>query len=673
MSPPHKGQMPASSSAAASSLVSLYLHLFPPTFSPSAAPSTKSLPVSLPSPPLPLLSSASMGPSPPVVEAWDVEMFQSGVKGGGGVKGKVYVCGKGLGFYSNLFGVETKLYLEFQTGQAAAPLASKRGADDLAAQKSNMYPVRIVESCSLAGRDVILGLFDGESLDECKLRSSSGASARDLCRSVVFRAVEAIKKGRHGLGRVGGEGGEWVGRGRGRGTGEQFHCWRVTSHRRLGQLLGCCNDDDDDDDDDNNEVEFSGDSGRLPQVKDRVPKTPERARRQGTLDSPRSKSDDGRCRELSQVYENENENENDCGSPNRRAGGPLSRSRGNSSPARSTPEAKLRKGSAPDRMNGNGIGGSGSGSGGGGGGGNGSDSNLSPGQFSIDLQSVCNRYKYVAWKSSPSQVKPTKLCPFKCLSMYLGESSEKGLDHYHHTLGDKSAVLSPWTGSSGTYTRSLNFVAKIVDSPVGPPESRASKLQVLKVGKNGWELTTTTKLQDIPSGDAFAVVDVVAMGTAPDSSGSYEEEKSDAYFAGSYEVAFLKSTFWKSIIEHKTQKKTGDWIRTYIEWIECMELPENHPTRRATLIADQQSIMTSAPSSTNDELKTSMIARSFTLQNFIFSIQLVIILCLCFKVYELEKKFEGVHSYLQRNLKECPPTLEEALESASVDVNVKIK
>ncbi|GMI48366.1 hypothetical protein TrCOL_g9400 [Triparma columacea] len=155
------------------------------------------------------------------------------------------------------------------------------------------------------------------------------------------------------------------------------------------------------------------------------------------------------------------------------------------------------------------------------------------------------------------------------ISTFLSNDATEGVGKYHsEECSDEVHMVSPWIrvpGSpSGHYSRAIDFTTKVVGSPIGPDKTKATKTQTLEWGTNGFVMTTVTDLKDIPSADAFVVRDVVSI--LKDG-----EEGEGIRVHCSYQVDFLKSSFWKSIIESKTKNETKTWVTKYYKWAEGLK------------------------------------------------------------------------------------------------------
>jgi hypothetical protein len=153
------------------------------------------------------------------------------------------------------------------------------------------------------------------------------------------------------------------------------------------------------------------------------------------------------------------------------------------------------------------------------------------------------------------------------MATFLCNEAVEGVGKYHsENCADEVHNVSPWRrvpGSpAGRYSRAVDFTTKVVGSPIGPDKTAATKTQTMDWGTNGFVITTITDLKDIPSADAFVVRDVVSVLRAGEE---------DIRIHCSYQVDFLKSSFWKSIIESKTKNETKTWVTTYYKWAEGLK------------------------------------------------------------------------------------------------------
>ncbi|GMH86959.1 hypothetical protein TrVE_jg3484 [Triparma verrucosa] len=157
---------------------------------------------------------------------------------------------------------------------------------------------------------------------------------------------------------------------------------------------------------------------------------------------------------------------------------------------------------------------------------------------------------YPTPQSIPSKI-PT------VFSKFISDSAEFNLLAYHTRLGDESITITPWSD----YKREINFTCK-TGSPIGPEKSRAIKSQTIKIHPNGFKVTTETRLLDVPNGDAFYVTECFCV---------IEDGDDRIFILDGFEVNFVKSTMFKSIIERKTKEETRKWVKKYVDyWRECL-------------------------------------------------------------------------------------------------------
>ncbi len=110
--------------------------------------------------------------------------------------------------------------------------------------------------------------------------------------------------------------------------------------------------------------------------------------------------------------------------------------------------------------------------------------------------------------------------------------------------------------------------------PVGPPTALVMQMQRVRVfGQHGMILETSSAMENVPAGDCFVVEDrwvvrPLRVGEGGDQGGLSIET--------SFEVKFVKSTFFRKIIESRSRADTLQYHRRWFEMIEKRSARKHH-------------------------------------------------------------------------------------------------
>ena len=146
----------------------------------------------------------------------------------------------------------------------------------------------------------------------------------------------------------------------------------------------------------------------------------------------------------------------------------------------------------------------------------------------------------------------------------------RSLTHPHTgSQGDKEIEITPWqeVNQGVGATRTIRFIANLDGLPVGPPTAPVMQMQRVRVfGQHGMILETSSSMENVPAGDCFTLEDRWVVRPWSEVEGNGEGE--GLLIETSFEVRFVKSTFFKKIIESRSRADTLHYHRRWFEMIE---------------------------------------------------------------------------------------------------------
>ena len=142
--------------------------------------------------------------------------------------------------------------------------------------------------------------------------------------------------------------------------------------------------------------------------------------------------------------------------------------------------------------------------------------------------------------------------------MFVSDTASLSIEDFHRKSMDQNIQLSKWlpTPSSkktlSSSTREVMFLRPIR----GMASTRAIKIQnYTRIGKYGSILLSTTKLKDVPGADTFSVDESMTIRPIGAHSVSLQV---------SWELQWLRETFFKSLIESNTNNEMKKWQTAYV-------------------------------------------------------------------------------------------------------------
>lgn len=147
--------------------------------------------------------------------------------------------------------------------------------------------------------------------------------------------------------------------------------------------------------------------------------------------------------------------------------------------------------------------------------------------------------------------------------MFIADNASHSVGYYQEQfIGDSEVVTTPWAksvDSENKIERFLTFRHK-VDAPIGPSSTRATKHQTCYMfGSCAFIVDTRTTLKDVHNSDCFHVEDRVIV-EQHDNDGSIQ-------MTARFQVRFVKNTMWKKLIERMTRTEVDAWFQGYARMI----------------------------------------------------------------------------------------------------------
>ena len=141
--------------------------------------------------------------------------------------------------------------------------------------------------------------------------------------------------------------------------------------------------------------------------------------------------------------------------------------------------------------------------------------------------------------------------------MFVSDTATLSVDDFHRKSMDKNIQLTKWLPSSSSKqtsssTREVTFLRPLR----GMASTRAIKTQnYTRIGKNGCILSSTTKLKDVPGAETFTVDESMTVRSIGVDSVSLQI---------SWELSWLRESFFKSLIESNTNNEMQKWNDAYL-------------------------------------------------------------------------------------------------------------
>ena len=120
----------------------------------------------------------------------------------------------------------------------------------------------------------------------------------------------------------------------------------------------------------------------------------------------------------------------------------------------------------------------------------------------------------------------------------------------------------------------LPFSTSSQGLPVGPPTALVMQMQRVRVfGQHGMILETSSSMEKVPAGDCFTLEDRWVVRPLPAGEGG---DGGGLSIETSLEVKFVKSTFFRKIIESRSRSDTLQYHRRWFEIIEKRAARKHH-------------------------------------------------------------------------------------------------
>jgi hypothetical protein len=148
--------------------------------------------------------------------------------------------------------------------------------------------------------------------------------------------------------------------------------------------------------------------------------------------------------------------------------------------------------------------------------------------------------------------------------LFVQDSAVHSWLRYHELCNDEQLSCTQWDKMSTVehsadmgMTREIKFL-KPVNLP-GLKSTKGVKVQRLqRFDSHGLIISSSTRLEDVPSADAFSVEDVICVKRKDDKSVNIE-----IYF----EVKFIKSSWIRYMIETNTAAEMTKWLHSFFEYL----------------------------------------------------------------------------------------------------------
>jgi hypothetical protein len=149
---------------------------------------------------------------------------------------------------------------------------------------------------------------------------------------------------------------------------------------------------------------------------------------------------------------------------------------------------------------------------------------------------------------------------------FISNEAKSSLTNYMAENGDHNINSSEWKANEEdggfTTTRTIEYTHP-VDAPMAPPMAKARKEQSYrKYGDHGLVLETKTYVSDVPMTDCFYVADLVRVESKSTENG---EKKVVVHML--FDIRFVKSTMFQSIIQRTTKSELQKFLTSYSQFL----------------------------------------------------------------------------------------------------------
>jgi hypothetical protein len=152
------------------------------------------------------------------------------------------------------------------------------------------------------------------------------------------------------------------------------------------------------------------------------------------------------------------------------------------------------------------------------------------------------------------------------VGQFISHEAKSSLADYMAQNGDHNIKLSEWKDSEldtgFSQTRTIEYTHP-VDAPMAPPTAEARKEQSYsRYGNHGLIMETKTFVSDVPMTDCFYVADLMLVESK---SGENGTEKVVVHML--FDIRFVKSTMFKSIIQRTTKSELEKFLTSYSQFL----------------------------------------------------------------------------------------------------------
>jgi len=162
------------------------------------------------------------------------------------------------------------------------------------------------------------------------------------------------------------------------------------------------------------------------------------------------------------------------------------------------------------------------------------------------------------------------------VEQFFANEAPYSLPKYLESRGDSSLKASEWNPATSNSLQSKSEQKRVinyfhpVNAPLAPPKAGARKEQTLKrFGNVGLCLETRTIVDDVPMADCFYVQDRICV----------QQEENGVVVNMEFEITFIKSTMFKSIISKTTQSEFADFFKHMAKYMtNALGVQEKAPT-----------------------------------------------------------------------------------------------
>jgi VAD1 Analog of StAR-related lipid transfer domain len=158
--------------------------------------------------------------------------------------------------------------------------------------------------------------------------------------------------------------------------------------------------------------------------------------------------------------------------------------------------------------------------------------------------------------------------------LFLADDAPYSIARFMTGAGDSNVVASCWRteGTSSSKSRTIEYTHPI-NAPLAPPNAKARKEQRMRrFLDQGISMETDTYVDDVPMTDCFYVTDRILVRANDDGTVTIS-----AYF----DIRFVKSTMFRSIIANTTRSEFVKWFRNLLEMVRSQALALPSPDEGA--------------------------------------------------------------------------------------------